>query len=179
MTPAEARNDGAIHGAADGEALFLQNREDYRDENDVVDGIEGIAAEACAFLRIPDDAVEPWLNAYERAARQVMLQLWRESRDEPEDDAPAAIMPPCVVTTEYQIRAVTPANGTDFSLAELRALTGAAYIQILWLDHLPGTIAVCDEEGSLRERDYNATASTVARETLVGDVLFCPAEMVR
>lgn len=187
MTPAYAQVDGTAHGEADGEALFRQNFENYRDERDVVDGIEGIAAEACAFLRIPDEAVEEWLYAYERAARKVMLRLWRESAEESAEQADAERDPgngegddfePRVITVDYQIRRAHPGNGESFTLAELRALTGSAWIEIL-PGPLPGTVAVVDEEGALRERPYNETASVILRRTIVGDALICPAEMVQ
>lgn len=85
---------------------------------------------------------------------------------------------PRVLTTDYQIRPAHPGNGTAFALDELRALTGAQWIEMI-PGPLPGTVAIVDEEGTLRDRPYNETASVILRRTIVGDALICPAEMVR
>lgn len=85
---------------------------------------------------------------------------------------------PCVLTVDYQIRRAHPGNGESFSLAEMRALTGAQWIEMI-PGPLPGTVAIVDEEGALRDRPYNETASVILRRTIVGDALICPAEMVQ
>lgn len=83
-------------------------------------------------------------------------------------------------------RPLAPANGTDFTLEELKEAIGGGHIEIVWLD---GTreLMVCDEEGKLKSLAPNSRATLLARsqraieshDYVCGDVLVCPDEMVK
>lgn len=77
-----------------------------------------------------------------------------------------------------------PKNGKDFKLKELQELVGGN-IEILHVGR--DTIMVVDEEGRLKGKEFNFFASSLYWEVfgyngsnhLVGDVLICPARMVK
>lgn len=68
-----------------------------------------------------------------------------------------------------------PANGTDYSLAEMREAIGGGYIEVLELES--GEIMVLDEEGKLKGLPVNLLATAMTRgllsdsDLIVGDVL--------
>lgn len=75
-----------------------------------------------------------------------------------------------------------PANGTDYTLAELQHAVGG-YVQ---LEYLPdGRMIIMNEEGNLLGLKQNAAATVLAYtlETgpngIVGDVLICPPSYVQ
>lgn len=70
---------------------------------------------------------------------------------------------------------ISPKNDTDFKLDELQSLVGG-YIEIV---NMYGHIMVVDEEGLLKHKPYNHVASEMSGRRLVGDVVFCPDEMVK
>lgn len=79
----------------------------------------------------------------------------------------------------------TPANGTDFHLAELYKLLGCDMIQVLELGG--EQIMILDEEGKLRDKPYNMPATQIAwtfgvigrEDKIVGPVIICPTEMLQ
>lgn len=78
---------------------------------------------------------------------------------------------------------VTPKNGTDFSLEELRGFVGG-HIEIVPITH--NQIMVVNEEGKLNGLPVNALATNaifLARpafcDVIVGDALICDSEMVK
>ena len=78
---------------------------------------------------------------------------------------------------------VTPQNGSDFKLNELKQFIGGGYIEIVRLPNSP-TIFVIDEEGKLKNFEYNEMATTLSGimaygDVLVGDVVMCPSKMVK
>ena len=71
---------------------------------------------------------------------------------------------------------VTPRSGTGYSLDELKGFVGG------WIEIVPlrgGKIMVVNEEGLLMGLPVNETASLLARQTIVGDVLVCASERVK
>lgn len=71
---------------------------------------------------------------------------------------------------------VEPKNGTDFGLEELQGYVDG-YIEIVRVSRTH--IAVVDEEGILKQKEYNVGASFIAEIQLFGDVVICPSNMVR
>lgn len=79
---------------------------------------------------------------------------------------------------------IVPANGTDFSLDEAQKVVGGL-IEIVNLGD--GMIIVCNEEGLFMDLDVNEKATSICLQSrairvgsaIVGDVLYCPTEMIR
>lgn len=79
---------------------------------------------------------------------------------------------------------VTPKNGEDFKLAELRSLIGCKYIEVL---HLPGgkRIMILDEEGKFNGQKYNPEATKIVRgfiadtDFIVGPVVVCHVSQLK
>lgn len=79
---------------------------------------------------------------------------------------------------------IVPANGTDFSLDEAQKVVGGL-IEIVNLGN--GMIIVCNEEGLFMDFDVNEKATGICLKSkairigsaIVGDVLYCPTEMIR
>ncbi|MBD5237533.1 MAG: DUF3846 domain-containing protein [Bacteroidales bacterium] len=73
---------------------------------------------------------------------------------------------------------ITPENGKSFGLEEAQNNVGG-YIQILPLDD--ENVMIMDEEGKLKERLFNVTATKIAYrynaifpgDYIVGDVIIC------
>ena len=82
---------------------------------------------------------------------------------------------------------VVPANGTDFSLGELKEIVGG-YIEII-PSVLDDMIMVIDEEGKLKGKESNPVATFlyvhsftkdgILCDVVVGDALLCHESMVR
>lgn len=76
---------------------------------------------------------------------------------------------------------MTPANGTDFTLAELYRFIGTDTIQIVWTTD--GRLMVLDEHGKLKDRPINVAATRLyvhgADDPIVGDVVVCQRSEVR
>lgn len=76
------------------------------------------------------------------------------------------------------VEVVEPANGTDFSLAELQGFVGG----LIDIVELPdGLIMVVNDEYLFNETPFNPAASAMVGEGghVRGDVLVCPSEMVK
>ncbi len=79
---------------------------------------------------------------------------------------------------------IVPANGTDFSLEEAQKVVGGL-IEVVNLGD--GMIIVCNEEGLFMDFDVNFKATDICLENssirpgsaIVGDVLYCPTEMIK
>lgn len=75
---------------------------------------------------------------------------------------------------------VSPANGKDFSLAELKESIGGGYIELCRVDQ--GHYLVIDEEGKLKGMSYNHTASVIygsQSDVIVGPALYCKMSEVK
>ena len=75
---------------------------------------------------------------------------------------------------------VDPANGTDFSIDELNEFVDG-YIEIL---HIGDKLLVCNEEGKLKNLQYNATATCLInaagiKDYIVGNALFCDKDKIK
>lgn len=81
-----------------------------------------------------------------------------------------------IIKTTGEVVEVSPKNGKDFSLEELKAIVGG-WIEVVSLHD--GRLIVCDEEGKLKGKNRNHKATDLYRLTLltndflVGDVLVC------
>lgn len=76
---------------------------------------------------------------------------------------------------------ITPKNGTDFSLQELKEIVGG-WIEVVWLPN--GKIMVVNEEGKRIGLAWNETATLIYAQSrctdiIVGDVLYCDEKMVK
>lgn len=77
---------------------------------------------------------------------------------------------------------ITPKNGTDFTLEELYTLIGCDLIEVVYPLVDNGNIFIIDEEGKLTGKDINYAATImwgVTGDVLVGDVVYCPSEMLK
>ena len=81
------------------------------------------------------------------------------------------------ITTDGQVTAVHPANGSDFKLEELRQLIGCQTVELIYLDH--GLEMWIDEEGKLNGSHINILATVIFRtnfsldDVVMGNVLIC------
>ena len=82
-----------------------------------------------------------------------------------------------IIKVDGTVVETEPANGTDFKLAEMKAVIGGGYIEIFALSD--GRLMVLDEEGKLKRFPRNPKATELARDRLMygdficGDVLVC------
>ena len=81
-----------------------------------------------------------------------------------------------VIKADGQTYEKQPKNGRDFKLEELKAIVNG-YIEIVYLRD--GRLMVVNEEGLLERLPYNAAASILACETIVGDVLVCDRKQIK
>lgn len=79
--------------------------------------------------------------------------------------------------TDGSVTEIAPKNGRTFTLEELHALVGG-YIEVVAVPPWDGSrLAVCDEEGKLKEKPFNELATYAAErpdynDVAVGDWLF-------
>jgi hypothetical protein len=71
---------------------------------------------------------------------------------------------------------VKPKNGKEFTLEEAQAYVGG-YVEIAPTMPDIGCILLVNEEGHMRGLPHNEVASKVAAQHIVGDALYCPANM--
>lgn len=76
-TELQATEHGATTGESDGETLYSENHEGYRDESHAVSGLDACASEAASVLRVPRDFYVAWCRAYEESSREVIRRLYR------------------------------------------------------------------------------------------------------
>jgi hypothetical protein len=85
---------------------------------------------------------------------------------------------PFIIKTNGRIEITAPKNGSDFSLAELKAAIGGGYIETIPLAH--NRIMVCDEDGKRKRLPANPTASRIyGSDWIVGDVLVCDRSQIK
>lgn len=80
-----------------------------------------------------------------------------------------------IYRTNGDVENVEPKNGTDFQLEELQDIVGG-YIECLNLSD--GRLLVCNEEGKLKDLDFNERANGYS-DWIVGDVLICKTGEVK
>ena len=82
-----------------------------------------------------------------------------------------------IIKADGTVEETEPANGIDFTLAEMKAVIGGGYIEIFNLSD--GRLMVLDDEGKLKRFPRNPKATEMARDRLMpgdficGDVLVC------
>lgn len=81
-----------------------------------------------------------------------------------------------LIKEDGRLTEIEPKNGTDFKLKELQDYIGGL-IEIVYLPN--EFILIVDEEGLLKERQYNMAASFVAGQTIVGTAILCKASQVK
>lgn len=88
-----------------------------------------------------------------------------------------------LLKTNLDVIDVTPKNGTDFSLDELRGFVGG-FIEIVPLT--TSKIMVINEEGKLNDLPVNILATKALYlaiglfcDVIVGDALICDSEMIK
>lgn len=87
------------------------------------------------------------------------------------------------IAADGDIKGITPENGTDFSLGEAQRVV-EGYIEVLPLTD--DQIMILNDEGKFC-KDYNAVATVIAElhhaifdgDYICGDVIICPAEMLK
>lgn len=79
-----------------------------------------------------------------------------------------------LIKTDGTRKAIAP-KGSSFELQELYALIGCDLIQVV---NAGERILIVDEEGMLTGRPINATASLLAQQPIVGDVVLCDSDML-
>ena len=85
-----------------------------------------------------------------------------------------------IIETDGLQKKVDPANGTDFSIDELNEFVDG-YIEIL---HIGDKLLVCNEEGKLKNLQYNVTATCLInaagiKDYIVGNALFCDKDKIK
>lgn len=80
-----------------------------------------------------------------------------------------------VMHDDTDIKKVHPKQPPHFTLEELQGVVGG-YIEIVRLPH--NNFMVVDEEGNLKGKPLNITASKIVGQPIVGDVIVCGASMV-
>lgn len=84
-----------------------------------------------------------------------------------------------IFKTNGTIVEVTPENGSDFSLKELRKHTNSKYVEVVRLPKMPDKIFIIDEEGKIYGKKKNDIATAIMKgqydfpfdDYLVGDCL--------
>ncbi len=73
---AEAIQHATATGENDGETLYNENREGYRDEAHAVSGLLECASEAASVLGVRGEHYSAWLRAYAAAAERVIRTMY-------------------------------------------------------------------------------------------------------
>ena len=87
-----------------------------------------------------------------------------------------------LIKTTGESSFVTPQNGKDFTLEELYQLLGCDMVEVVYPVYDSDCIFIIDEEGKLTGKDINYAATIMwgaQRDVLVGDVIYCPSEMLK
>ena len=71
---------------------------------------------------------------------------------------------------------VEPQNKKEFTLEEMQSLVGG-YVELI--GHFFNYLVLGDEEGGLKNKPYNRTASLKFGFPLMGDIVFCPTELFK
>jgi hypothetical protein len=74
------------------------------------------------------------------------------------------------IKTDGSVHEVRPANGSVFTLKELQAFVGGSIELVCTSD---GQDMYVNEEGLLDDLPFNPTASLLAGQHIVGDVIVC------
>ena len=88
-----------------------------------------------------------------------------------------------LIKVDGSVTEVTPRNGRDFTLDELRAHVGCEWIEIVRLPGGSGDFLVVDEEGKLNGKARNEKATKMYGrmpfDYIVGNALHCKKGEVR
>ena len=76
----------------------------------------------------------------------------------------------------WKVENVQPKNGTDFQWIELRDFV-EGYIEIVELS--PSEFLIANEEGAIRNFEYNPIASSLLGEHIFGNVVICKKSQVQ
>lgn len=75
-TETDAINHGTAAGESDGETLYNENHESYRDEAHATSGLDECASEAASVLGVPREYYRAWIDAYATAAARVIRTMY-------------------------------------------------------------------------------------------------------
>lgn len=81
-----------------------------------------------------------------------------------------------VIFTTGQRTSIMPENGTNFSLNELYDYIGCETVEIV---RVGNRLMIVDEDGLAHGKKINSTASFLANQPIVGNVVLCDASMIR
>lgn len=87
-----------------------------------------------------------------------------------------------LIKTTGETTFVEPKNKSDFTLEELYALLGCELVEVVYPVWDNDCIFIIDEEGKLTGKDINYPATMMwgySGDVLVGDVIYCPSEMLK
>jgi len=84
-----------------------------------------------------------------------------------------------IIKANGRIQYIEPANGSFFSLEELKKAIGGGWIEVVFLT--PDRRMVVDEEGKLKGMPVNVVASRMynANDSIVGDALVCHRNQIK
>lgn len=89
-----------------------------------------------------------------------------------------------LLLTDPNVKTVDPKNETDFKLEELYEMLECDMIEVVPLKH--DYIMIIDEEGKLKEKDFNSPATQVyhtafpnIHDVIVGHALVCHNNMLQ
>ena len=87
-----------------------------------------------------------------------------------------------IIKTSGEVVEVSPQNGTDFQLEEVKAVV-CGWVEAINLRD--GRLMLCDEEGKLKNKPVNIEATKIFHSALrtsdfiVGDVLVCKEDELK
>lgn len=84
----------------------------------------------------------------------------------------------CLLTPDNKVVECIPANGTDFTLEELYKAIGCDCIELVHTFNSDLELIV-DEEGMLKDLEFNSCASYFAGQPIVGNAVLLKRGMLR
>lgn len=91
-----------------------------------------------------------------------------------------------VIFTDGTVKEITPKNGTDFSLEEIKEYING-FLEVVWLRDEHRNIMIIDEEGKIKNLDSNVTATDLAVQAkaiypydyIAGNVIVCSMDQFK
>lgn len=84
-----------------------------------------------------------------------------------------------ILKADGKIIPISPKNPKNgYSLQEMYLAIDTNMIQVVYTKER-NTIMVCDEEGMFNNKSYNALASIIAGQQILGDVIICNTKNIK
>ena len=91
-----------------------------------------------------------------------------------------------VIFTDGTVKEITPKNGTDFSLEEIKEYING-FLEVVWLRDEHNNIMIIDEEGKIKNLDSNITATDLAIQSkaiypcdfIAGNAIVCSMDQFK